>query len=262
MEVPLARDAVDAVRFLHYVFASGVCETLGVFLALIWTAGFLPAFLRPSNVTVLLTKPAPRGLLLVGKYIGVLLFVALHASAFVLCTWLALGLKTQVWNPVYLAAAPLLLVQFAAFFGFSVLLATLFRSSIASALGALLCWAVCAGINTAHHAITIAASPGPAAVASSQSQPSESQGATSNPKYNPALATLVNISYWMLPKPIDAGYFVFRELRAGDFVTPPISYDALAKSNAVDLRLSLATSLACAVFLIFAATRQFRETDY
>jgi len=116
MEVPLARDADDAVRFLHYVFASGVCESLGLFLALIWTAGFIPTFLQPSNVTVLLTKRTPRWLLLVGKYIGVLLFVAVHAGAFVLCTWTALGIKTQVWNPTYLAAAPLLLVQFAAFF--------------------------------------------------------------------------------------------------------------------------------------------------
>src|SRR5262249_38807717 len=160
-----------------------------------------------------------------------------------LCTWLALGLKTQVWNPVYLAAAPLLLVQFAAFFGFSMLLATIFRSSIASALGALLCWAACAGINSVHNTMSVTTrSESHVVGAHDSSQQTESHqlqapnsgdtAASSGgaiierpaPKYNPALVSLVGACYWILPKPVDIGCYVFHELRAGDFVAAPVSY--------------------------------------
>ena len=40
--------------------AGVVADTAGVLLALLWTAGFLPTFLEPAAVTVLLAKPAPR----------------------------------------------------------------------------------------------------------------------------------------------------------------------------------------------------------
>ena len=52
-----------------------MADTLGLMLTLIWTAGFLPSFLEGRNICVLLAKPAPRWVLLVGKYVGVLAFV-------------------------------------------------------------------------------------------------------------------------------------------------------------------------------------------
>src|SRR5262249_43977794 len=88
------RDREDAVRFLQIWLAGAVADTIGIFLVLIWTAGFLPTFLDPNQVTVLLAKPVPRWSLLVGKYFGVLAFVAVQATVFVLGTWLALGIKT------------------------------------------------------------------------------------------------------------------------------------------------------------------------
>jgi len=91
IEISLARDVADGVRWVHYILATRVAETLGVLLSLIWTAGFLPAFLHPSAVTVLLAKPTPRWKLLVGKSLGILAFVAIHATAFVFLTWSALG---------------------------------------------------------------------------------------------------------------------------------------------------------------------------
>jgi hypothetical protein len=58
--------------------------------ALMWTASFLPNFLEPSSVTVMLVKPVTRWNLLAGKYLGIVAFVGLHFVGFVVGTWLAL----------------------------------------------------------------------------------------------------------------------------------------------------------------------------
>ena len=104
--VPLARDARSAVRFVQLVLAGGVAGSLGLLLALVWTAGFLPGFLDGRNVSVLLAKPAARWQLLLGKYAGVLCFVMCHATLFVAGTWLVIGARTGVWDAGYLWAAP------------------------------------------------------------------------------------------------------------------------------------------------------------
>ena len=88
IRVPLARDA-KRVHSLEFALANGVADTLGVLFALVWTAGFLPRFLDPQAISVLLAKPTPRWCLLLGKYFGVLAFVLVQATLFVLGTWVA-----------------------------------------------------------------------------------------------------------------------------------------------------------------------------
>ncbi len=121
----IGRVRSDAVHFLELVLAGGIAGTLGVLLTLVWTAGFVPTFLEPHSASVLLAKPAARWQLLLGKYFGVLTFVGCQVVLFVGLTWLALGLRTAVWDVAYLWCIPLLLVQFAVFYSFSVLLGVL-----------------------------------------------------------------------------------------------------------------------------------------
>src|SRR5271166_5192310 len=73
---PVSRARGDAVHFVELVLAWGVAGTFGLLMALVWTAGFVPTFLEPSAASVLLVKPVARWQLLLGKYIGVLTFVA------------------------------------------------------------------------------------------------------------------------------------------------------------------------------------------
>jgi ABC-type transport system involved in multi-copper enzyme maturation permease subunit len=135
------------VRFLLAVLITVFVDTIGVLLALIWTAGFIPAFLEPSNASVLLAKPIPRWSLLAGKFLGVLAFMSLHAIIFIVGTWMALGIKTGVWPPEYLLGIPLLILHFAVFFSFSTLLAVCFRSTVVCVFGTILIWLICWGMN-------------------------------------------------------------------------------------------------------------------
>ena len=74
--------------------AAWVVHVAALLTALTATAGMLPAFLAPHSASVLLAKPAPRPLLLAGKFLGVLAFVAFHAAVLVGGSWLALAARS------------------------------------------------------------------------------------------------------------------------------------------------------------------------
>src|SRR5262249_32089783 len=154
----------------------------GLLLALVWTAGFLPAFLDPAAATVLLAKPIPRWSLLAGKYLGVVIFVGLQAGVFVLGTWAALGVRTGVWDPRYLWCLPVLLCHFAIFFSFSTFLAVWTRSTVTCVFGSLVFWLLCWGMNYGRHAMLAA-----------QGALGPGEGATES------MLWVMEVGYWFLP---------------------------------------------------------------
>ncbi|MEO2088203.1 MAG: ABC transporter permease subunit, partial [Gemmataceae bacterium] len=151
VKAPVGKTKEDSVRFVQVWVAGVVADSLGVLLALIWTAGFLPTFLEPHSATVLLAKPAPRWAILLGKYLGVVGFVAVQAVLFVGGTWFALAVATGVWDAAYWLAAPLLVVNFAIFYAVSAFIAVCTRSTVAAAFGTLLFWMLCWAMNFTHH---------------------------------------------------------------------------------------------------------------
>lgn len=234
------RDRTDAVRFLQIWLAGAVADTAGIFLVLIWTAGFLPAFLDPNQVTVLLAKPVPRWSLLVGKYLGVLAFVAVQAAFFVVGTWLALGLKTGVYDPLYLLAVPLLVVHFAVFYSFSAMLAVWTRSTVVCVFGSLLFWVICWGTNFGRHAAEVHDLSG----------------------LSPAGRTALEVSYWALPKPGDMSLILYDALQASGFSGGVPEFKKLKDAGKFHPELSVLASLLFAVVMLAIAAREFQTTDY
>jgi hypothetical protein len=237
-EVPKFKE--DAVRSLQLWLAGVLADTAGVLLALLWTAGFLPTFLEPHAVSVLLAKPAPRWSVLLGKYAGVVLFVALHASLFVGGTWLALGLSTGVWALNYWLAVPLLVVNFATFYAVSALLAVCTRSTVVAVFGTLLFWLLCWAVNATH--LHLAAS-GAAGV-------------------TPAASLLMDAGYWVLPKPLDLSGIFFDALGAGAYSAPVPELAAAKAKGQFFPELSVLTSLLFAAGVLALAAHEFRTTDY
>src|SRR5205823_5721817 len=134
--------------------------------------------------SVLLTKPAPRWALLVGKFLGVLGLVAFQVTIFVAGAWAALGLRTGIWRPGFLVCIPLLTLQFAVLYSFSTLLAVWTRSTAACVVGSLVLWAACSGVNLGRLAAVAAR---------------EDSG---RPPAASAFAGLLEAGYWVLPKPV------------------------------------------------------------
>ncbi|HLJ94742.1 MAG TPA: ABC transporter permease subunit [Gemmataceae bacterium] len=241
VRMPLGRDAEAAVHLLQLLLAGGVADALGVLLALVWTAGFLPTFLEPSAATVLLSKPVPRWSILAGKYGGVLAFVGFQAIVFVGGTWLALGLRTGVWTPAYLLCVPLLILHFAIFFSCSVFLAVCTRSTVACVFGSVLFWLLCWGLNYGHHA----------ALATPQLQ-----------SVAPAFQGMVDVVYWILPKPADLSMVLFDALQADNSFSRLFDYQTLQSLGAFSPELSVLSSLVFTLVMLAASARQLATTEY
>lgn len=232
--IPLSRSRVDAVRQIELLLAGGIADAAGVLLALIWTAGFLPTFLEPASACIILAKPAPRWLVLLGKLIGILLFVGIQAFLFVGLTWLALGLRTGVWEGGYFIGVPLLLTHFAIFFCFSALLAVVTRSTVAAVIGTLAVWFACWGVNYWHHAAVAAGDAGPA----------------------------LGAAYWLLPKPADLGMLLADALNANSLFGQDSVFEEVRRRGALNLEWSLLSSLIAPAAAFMAAIWKLSRTEY
>jgi ABC-type transport system involved in multi-copper enzyme maturation permease subunit len=239
-QFPIAKHRNDSIRLLQLWLAGILADTVGVILALIWTAGFLPAFLEPQAVTVLLAKATPRWALLLGKYLGVVLFVALHAVVFVAGTWLGIGVSTGVWDAAYWFAVPLLVVNFAVFYAFSAFLAVCTRSTVVAIFGTLLFWLLCWAMNFTHHRVV----------------GFDITGLSSMSMY------LIEMGYWTLPKPLDMNGIFFDALQAHQFSTPVSELTAIKDKGAFHPELSVISSLAFAAGILALAAYEFGTTDY
>ena len=239
---PVSRERGDAVSFLELLLAGGFAGTLGLLLALVWTAGFVPTFLEPSAASVLLAKPVPRWQLLLGKYFGVLAFVAFQVVLFVVFTWLALGLRTDVWNMTYWWCIPLLLLQFAIYYSFSVLLAVINRSTVACVFGAALFWLLSWGINFG------------CVMARDVLEPQYVSGGTR--------CALGGCARWISPKPVDAGLILFNALDAQHHFEKPVVFTHLESGQAFSPCLSIISSLVLTVVLLALSTHEFNSTVY
>ncbi|HEV3263860.1 MAG TPA: hypothetical protein VG013_43900 [Gemmataceae bacterium] len=246
VRLALFRDAEAEVRMVQTLLAFWVAGTAGMLVLLVWTAGFLPAFLEPGSAAVMLTKPVPRWLLLAGKSLGVLTFVAFQEIVFFGGTWLALGVRTGVWSPHYLLCIPLLLLSFAIVYSFSVLMAVCTRSTVACIFGSILFWLICFGMNYGRH--TVVAMPYLEA---------------DRAPFSSSIQGVTEAAYWILPKPADQVMLLDQALQAGDhFDALPRAFRVVLEHDAFHADLSLLTSLLFSVGLLAVAARQLVTTDY
>jgi hypothetical protein len=230
-----------AVRYLEMVLLGLVADTGGILLALIWTAGFLPTFLEPNNASVLLAKPVPRWTLLLGKFLGVLVFVAFQATVLVGGVWLALAIKTNVWDMTCMLAIPILLIHFAVFFSVSALLAVSTRSTVACVFGSLLFWFLCFGMNMGRHYVWTL---------------KEMEGLPGS------FVVLVDAGYWLLPKPADLGVMLTEALRAEKDFVEAFDVTALKASGGWHPGTSLLASILFGISILGLAARELVATDY
>ena len=234
--LPLFRDGQAMVHFILLILGEGVFGVVGTLLALVLTAGFIPEFLQPSNATVLLSKPTPRWVLLLGKYLGVLTLLAFYVTVYVVGTWLALGLRTGFWVNSYRWGVPLLLLQVAAIYSFSAFLGVVTGSNLVCVFGSVLFWMMCWSMNYGRH-LVVALEKDP-----------------SVPQQSMMMRGLVEVGYWILPKPIDLGMILHGAVESGQ---------ALPQLEAVAIypEWSIVSSLAFIAAMVFLAAHQLANKD-
>ena len=236
---PLAADEAH-VQHLEFALAGIGANTAGLLLALAFTAGVLPAFTDPNTALILLAKPLPRRLMFLGKFLGVLTLFTVHATIFVAGTWMALGLSTGAWPVAYLAALPVLVLNFATFFSFSALLAVMTRGTVTCILGSIVFWLLCLMMNVGRHALV----------------------AYDLEQFSTASRLLCEAGYWILPKPADSIALLHDLLNSEPLTNRFEDIGRADARGAFRPLLSLAASFGFAVVTTALAARELDTVDY
>ncbi|HTU19020.1 MAG TPA: ABC transporter permease subunit [Gemmataceae bacterium] len=241
VQLSLAPGRGVAVRTLEGYLAGWIADGAGLLLTLMWTASILPSFLDEGTSSVLLVKPIPRWILLLGKCLGAITFVLVQDTLFLGGTWLALGISTGIWDITYLCCLPLLLLHFIVFFSFSAMLATATRSTTACVFGSILFWLLSWATNLGRHAFLVL------------------------PELQEAAADLghgIELAYWILPKPLDCHLILTGILQIDSPLSRVFNAQPLTEHGAWQPAASLLASSLCAVLLMALAAYDFATAEY
>ena len=145
--------------------------SIGVLIAILFTANMVPETLEPGSLNLLLSKPIRRWGLFLSKYLGACVFSLLNALLLFVGIWFLLGVRLDIWNIAFLTCIPLYVFVFAIYYSLSAFVGLVFRSPILSVVAAILFWAFCFGIGVSHDLISTmveAGAPGQLIVDSGQ----------------------------------------------------------------------------------------------
>ena len=107
------------------------------------------------------------------------------------------ALATGFWVNGYLWGLPLLLLQVAAFYGFTAFLGVCTGSNLACVFGSILFWCMCSGMNYGRHVLLA--------------------NQADLPPQHAVLRGLTEAGYWILPKPVDMNMILHSAVQSGHF---------------------------------------------
>lgn len=140
VRIRLATSAADVVAKIQSFLADLIAGWVGIILALVVTASFVPDMLQKGRIDLLLSRPIGRPALMASRYLGGLLFVLLHAAFLIGGCWLALAVRSRHWDASFLWSIPVLTAAFAVLHSFSTWMGVLTQSAVASLLTTLGLW--------------------------------------------------------------------------------------------------------------------------
>jgi ABC-type transport system involved in multi-copper enzyme maturation permease subunit len=100
-----------------------------VFVGTFVTAGFITSMMEKGTIDLLLSKPVPRWLYVVGRYSGAVLIVLVEIAYLVLGLWLVAGISLGSWGTAFLSSIVFITLTFAGVFALVTLIGILTRSS-------------------------------------------------------------------------------------------------------------------------------------
>ena len=137
-------------KILMSLVAGYLAGPIGVLIALLVTAGLIPQTFEGGAIDLLLSKPVNRSLTFLTKFAGGCIFVAL--AGLYLCTglWLIAGVRLGVWDGGIVAAAGVLVAEFAVLYAVSAAVGVLWRNPIVCVMAAGAVWALSWGLNVVY----------------------------------------------------------------------------------------------------------------
>lgn len=129
------------LTYVWFVVVSALAASVGVATGVFLTADAVPSALEPGAAEVLLSRPIARPTIVLGRFLGALLFGALHAVWLIGLAVVVGGLKLGLWAPALLLAAGPLLLKLALLLSIATLVGTALRLPSVGLVAAGLAWA-------------------------------------------------------------------------------------------------------------------------
>jgi hypothetical protein len=128
-----AQDVTKMVKGAHAAIA-GLLYVFGMLLAVLASAGLIPAIFEPGRIELLLSKPVPRYHIILGRYLGNLLVIAFNIFYPVVAVWLLFGFKTGIWTPGFLYSSLFTVFIFSVYLSVIVLVGVLWESAVVATM--------------------------------------------------------------------------------------------------------------------------------
>src|SRR5205823_2057100 len=136
MGVESTTNQLNVRRFIStsYSVISIFLYVWGTLLAIFASSGLIPSVIEAGRISLLLSKPITRPMLLLGRYVGNVLVVAANHLYLIVSIWVIIGLKTNIWERRFLLAIPTSLFIFAILLCVVVLVGVLTESAALSVM--------------------------------------------------------------------------------------------------------------------------------
>ena len=127
---------VDVRKFVNvsYAVVSIALYIWGTFLAIFASSGLIPSVLEAGRISLLLSKPLTRTMLLTGRYLGNVLVISANHIYLISSIWIIIGVKTNIWESRFLLAIPISIFIFAVLLCVVVLIGVIFESAALSVM--------------------------------------------------------------------------------------------------------------------------------
>lgn len=241
LEVPLSgMSLAELVVAIQLGIADTLAGFFGMLVAVVVTAGFVPAMLQKGTLDLVLARPIGRGTLLLAKYLGGLWFMFLIAAVSVVGSGLALALRSGFHNPAFLLCVVTVTAQFAVLYTVSVAVGVLTRSAGLASLATLLVWGLSSTVVNTRRTLPLLA------------------GRDGAPDW---LVRTLDVLYAVLPKTADIAQANARFL-SRSHLSPEAMRRVLPDLPAVEWGYSLSTTFAFAAVMLALAVFVFRRRDW
>jgi ABC-type transport system involved in multi-copper enzyme maturation permease subunit len=126
----VGRSVGETINSIVVTIIINPLANLGLLLAIFSSASFVPVLLEKGNIDLFLSKPVSRVQLLLGKYLGVVLYVFINMFILVSGVWLIVSIKFGYWDAFFLTLSVMITFTFAVLYSLILFFGVLTKSSI------------------------------------------------------------------------------------------------------------------------------------
>jgi ABC-2 family transporter protein len=150
--LPFSKKQVDTVikEWILTTTMGWIVGVFGMIAAILVTSTIIPQMFEPGSITLLLSKPVSRSLLLTAKFLGGCAFVFFNVALLIVGLWLIAGLRFGIWNRGMLWCIPIFLFMFLIYYAVSALTGLIWKSAVISVVITVLFWIACFVVDLVH----------------------------------------------------------------------------------------------------------------